>query len=386
LLGIAYVGFISLGLPDTLIGVAWPSARDSFRRQQADVALVFLGSGAGYFVSSLLTGRLLDLFKIGWLLALSSALVALSGFGYATAPVWALFAACSLIQGLGSGAIDAGLNHFVAHHFSARHMNWLHAFYSVGAMLGPLLMTAVLATRGSWRTGYFSVAVILLVLSLLFAFTRRHWNDPGNSAATDPNQTARVRAIAALRTPAVWLHVTLFFIYTGLEVTVGQWSFTVLTESRQMAKETAGLWVSAYWASILGGRILFGFLVEGIGIDRLLRGSIAAGVAGAGLFAWNVSTSISALALPVIGLGLASIYPNLMTRTAQRFGQGMAAHVIGFQVSAAMLGAALLPSGAGLLAEKFGLETVPMTAFGMAVVLFALHETLLARTRKNALL
>src|SRR5688500_452344 len=141
LLFIAYLGFISLGLPDTLIGVAWPSVRDHFNLFQSAVALIFFGSGFAYFFSSFFSGRLLRAFRVGTLLALSSALVALSGFGYASANVWLLFAACSLLHGLGSGAIDSGLNHYVAHHFSARHMNLLHACYSIGAMLGPLIMT-----------------------------------------------------------------------------------------------------------------------------------------------------------------------------------------------------------------------------------------------------
>src|SRR3954467_818355 len=125
LLVIAYLGFISLGLPDTLIGVAWPSVRDTFRLQQDSVGWLFLGTSSSYFVASFCTGRLLATLGIGWLLALSSVLVAVSGFGYGLAPAWVLFAACSLLHGLGSGAIDAGLNHYVAHHFAPRHMTWL---------------------------------------------------------------------------------------------------------------------------------------------------------------------------------------------------------------------------------------------------------------------
>jgi fucose permease len=153
ILAIAYLGFISLGLPDTLIGVAWPSVRDTFGRQQGDIAWIFFGTGTAYFLSSLFTGRLIGRLGIGMLLAGSSLLVAVSGFGYALSPVWGLFAICALIHGLGSGAIDAGLNHYVAHHFSARHMNWLHACYSLGATMGPVIMTSMLVWSHSWRAG-----------------------------------------------------------------------------------------------------------------------------------------------------------------------------------------------------------------------------------------
>jgi fucose permease len=376
LLFIAYLGFISLGLPDTLIGVAWPSVRGHFNVSQSALAWIFFGSGCSYFLSSFFSGRFLKLFRIGTLLAASSALVASSGFGYATAPVWTLFAACSLLHGLGSGAIDSGLNHYVAHHFSARHMNWLHGCYSVGAMLGPLIMTSFITGRGSWRSGYLTVAMILLILATLFALTRRRWdnnNATEDQAASDPSATTA----ETLGSGLVWMHIVLFFVYTGLEVTVGQWSFTVLTEARGISTQTAGLWVTGYWASIAAGRFLFGMIVERLGADRLLRISTATAVLGTMLFAMNI---MAAVALIIIGLGLAAIFPCLMARTPERLGKALAAHAIGMQVSAAMLGAAALPSLAGFLAERMSLEVVGKTAVGMAACLFLLHEFVL-RTR-----
>ena len=378
LLFIAYLGFISLGLPDTLIGVAWPSVRDHFNLPQSAVALIFFGSGFAYFFSSFFSGCLLRAFRVGTLLALSSALVALSGFGYASANVWLLFAACSLLHGLGSGAIDSGLNHYVAHHFSARHMNWLHACYSIGAMLGPFIMTSFIAWNESWRSGYLVVASILLTLSLLFAFTRRLWTD-----STQPQNSNEPRATTAetLRHPLVWMHILLFFIYTGLEVTIGQWSFTILKESRGLTDERAGLWVTAYWASIAAGRIAFGFIVERFGIDRLVRFSLLTSVLGTILFLLNLSEPISAISLVFCGLGLAAIFPCLMARTPERLGKRLAAPAIGMQVSAAMIGAAALPSIAGLLAQNVSLQSVATWAVGMAIVLFALHEFVLRSDR-----
>lgn len=380
LLIIAYLGFISLGLPDTLIGVSWPSVREHFALRQSEVAWIFFGSGCAYFVSSFFTGRLLKILSVGTLLALSSALVASSAFGYGWAGVWVAFAACSLLHGLGSGAIDSGLNHYVAHHFSARHMNWLHACYSAGAMLGPLIMTSVIAWHGSWRAGYWTVGGILLGLSLLFAITRRHWNDPRD--ASNPAPAEHAPAVSeTLRHPVVKLHMLLFFVYTGLEVALGQWSFTVLTEDRNVRVGTAGLWVSIYWGSIAVGRILFGFIVERLGIDRLIRLSTVAALLGTMLFALNVSDVISAFSLALTGLGLAPIYPCIMSRTPQRLGTALAAHAIGFQVSAAMLGAAVLPSLCGVLAQRVSLGAIPMALVMISAILLAVHETILLRTR-----
>ncbi|HYG36659.1 MAG TPA: MFS transporter, partial [Clostridia bacterium] len=293
-----------------------------------------------------------------------------------------LFALGSLLQGLGSGAIDAGLNHYVASHFSARHMNWLHACYSLGAMLGPLVMTAMIACSNSWRLGYLVVAVTLLVLSLLFSLTKARWDNHGHvpaSAADESEATQHISTAQALRNRTVWFHMVLFFVYTGLEVSLGQWSFTVLTESRRIDPGLAGIWVTIYWASILAGRILFGFVVERFGLDALIRISTVAVLVGTALFAWNPAPLISPLALGIAGFGLAPIFPCLMTRTPQRLGKQIAAHAIGFQVGAAMIGAAALPSLTGLIAQYFGLSLVGLTILAMAVVLVVLHEGVVAK-------
>jgi fucose permease len=383
LLIIAYLGFISLGLPDTLVGVAWPSVRNAFGLRQSAVALIFVGAGCGYFLSSFSVGKLLNALGVGLLLAASSALVALSTFGYGLAPVWALFAACSLLYGLGSGAIDAGLNHHVAHHFSVRHMNWLHACWSLGATLGPLIMTRAIASSGGWRAGYLTVAAILVCLALLFAATRRQWDEQGD-AGTEQRRDANIGMVQTLRHPLVRLQVALFFVYTGLEATVGQWSFTLLTESRNVPAESAGMWVTAYWASIGVGRVVFGTVAERIGIDRLLRFSTLTAVLGTVLLASTRSEPVSAVALALTGLGLAAIYPSMMTRTPQRLGNALSAHAIGFQVSAAVVGTAALPSLSGFLAEQFGMEAAAAAAVGMALMLLLLHEALLIPSRRTS--
>lgn len=382
LLVIAYLAFVSLGLPDTVIGVAWPSVRESFARQQADIAWIFIGTSATYFLSSFFAGKLLGLLNIGTLLAVSSLMVAASGFGFGLSAWWLTFASCALLHGLGSGAIDSGLNHYVSRHFSARHMTWLHACYSIGATLGPLIMTTVITSSGSWRAGYFTVASMLLALSLLFIFTRERWSTtpdiPDESAAPEEQPVSLAQA---LRLPVVWLQMLLFFVYTGLESAAGQWSYTILTESRGVPEKTAGLWVTLYWASLALGRIGSGFIVDLLGIDRLLRISTLIAVAGCTMFLLDGGTWLSALALGLTGVGLASIFPCLMTRTPQRVGAGVAAHAIGFQVSAAMTGVALLPSLGGLLAQSSGLETVPLLLVALAVAVLLLHEMLLRVAR-----
>ncbi|HYF36125.1 MAG TPA: MFS transporter, partial [Prosthecobacter sp.] len=231
--------------------------------------------------------------------------------------------------------------------------------------------------------GYATVASLLLILATLFVITRRHWDQSPETSVRDEPEDPDIPLREALRHGAVWVHILLFFIYTGLEVTVGQWSYSILTEARAVPKETAGLWVTVYWAGIGVGRLLLGFVVERIGIDRVLRFSMLIAVLGAALFMADISALMSSLALALIGLGLASIFPSLMTRTPQRLGKGIAAHAIGFQVSAAMLGAAALPSLAGFLGQRFGLEAISVAAVAMAVCLGLLHEGLLFSSRRQ---
>jgi fucose permease len=260
-------------------------------------------------------------------------------------------------------------------------MNWLHACYSIGATFGPLIMTAFLVQSGSWRAGYAVVGTVMLLLAFLFFATRRLWQNEGEQKSSSERGRATEHATVreTLTHGTVWVQIPLFFVYTGLEVTVGQWSFTLLTESRHINTSAAGLWVTLYWGSIGVGRVLFGFVVEWIGIDRLLRASTIAAIIGALSLALFTSSLSSLLGLVLIGLALAPIYPSMMTRTPQRLGPALAAHAIGFQVAAAMLGAAALPGVTGVIAQQTGLANIPLTALTMAGLLWLLHETLLHR-------
>jgi fucose permease len=239
-------------------------------------------------------------------------------------------------------------------------------------------MTALLAQQRSWRTGYVTVAVGLASLATLFVLTSGRWTAAPPNPAPDPAH-AKIRLLSVLRVQLVWLQILAFFVYTGLELTIGQWTFTVLTESRHVPEGRAGTLVAGYWASILVGRVLFGFVVDRLGIDRLLRLSIVAATAGAALLTASPGRPLAALGLALCGLGLAPVFPCLMTRTPQRLGSAVSVHAIGMQVSAAMVGAAALPSLAGVLAQWRGLEAVPAAALAMSLTLLGLHELLLHR-------
>lgn len=381
LLSIAYLGFISLGLPDPVAGVAWPKVRDEFHLSQSAFGWVFVALGCGYCLSGFFGGKLTQTLGLGNLLWLSSAFVAVAMFGSGMATAWPMFVACGVLWGLGSGGIDAGLNAYVSSHFSPRHVNWLHACYSLGATLGPLVMTAILVQGGSWRTGYAVVGSVLFAMAMLFLATRSRWDDHPRS-----EQTAAPAAISlreALRERLVWLQVALFFIYVGLEFTVGQWCYTLLTEARGVRSEVAGVLAGGYYGAIGVGRVASGVIANRIGLDALIRGAMLLVVIGAGLFALGAPVEIGLAGLVLIGLGLAPIFPCLMARTPQRLGTALATHAVGFQVSAGMIGAALVPTATGLMVEKYGLELVARFAVMLAMMLFATHEIVVRGSRRQ---
>ena len=373
LLSLAFIGFVSLGLPDAVIGVAWPSVRDTFQLRQGAVGLILVVSGVGYLLSSFFAGRLMHTFGIGLVLAASTGLVAAAMYGFAFSTMWAAFVFCALVHGLGSGAIDSGLNGYAAHHMSARHLIWLHACYCFGALIGPVLMSSVLANGRHYSAGYSAVGGTMLAMSILFLITHRSW---GETSSTANSIRLPVGAGSALGYSAVWLQMAVFFLYTGLEVTFSQWTFTVLTESRHVSPRIAGIAVGVYWGSIGVGRVVSGLIADRVGIDLLLRYCLLGAGSGALLFAARLPVEAAFLGLSLAGFGLSPVFPCLMSRTPQRLGMGLSAHAIGFQVGAAMIGAAVVPGTLGVMAGMGGVEVVPVGAVVLFGILSVLHERL----------
>lgn len=380
LLGIAYVGFISLGLPDSIAGVAWPSIRDTFDLHQSSFGLIFIGLGCGYCTSGFFGGTLTKALRLGNLLWISSGLVGVAMLCIGFSPAWPMIVVCSAIWGLGSGGIDAGLNAYASNHFSARHMNWMHACYSLGATFGPLIMTAILASTKSWRFGYDLVGLLLIIMTTLFVSTRDEWyvapSEPAGSEAKS------VSMIAILVDPRVCLQIVLFFLYVGIEFTVGQWCYTLLSESRGVRPDIAGILAGGYYASIGIGRILAGIVAHRVSLDILLRGSTCVVLVGAFLFAFDSPVFVSCAGLILTGLGLAPIFPCLMARTPQRLGVEYAVHAIGFQASAGMIGAATVPGLAGVLAETLGLTVITRFVIVASILMLITHELVMAVTRR----
>lgn len=376
LIALAYLSFVSLGLPDGLNGVAWPSIRGYFNLPLDALGSLLVMFTAGYLVSSFSSGRMLALMNLGSLLALSCLATAVSLIGYALAQAWWVMVALGVIAGLGAGAIDAGLNTFAATRFSARMVNWLHACYGVGAASGPVIMTSVLAAHHPWQRGYAMVGVSQLLLAICFWLTRRSWAKASAPEDMSSNSVARMPNISTMRLPVIWLSAAVFFLYTGIEAAAGIWAYSLFTQSRAVPMMTAGIWVSVYWGGLTVGRLLAGVAVGFVPANRLLRICVAGMALGAALIWMNVTSLLSFLGLGLMGLVSAPVFPSLIATTPERLGPAHTSNGVGFQIAAAVLGQSLLPASLGVLAGKFGLEIIGPALFVAAVMLLALVQGL----------
>jgi fucose permease len=421
LLVLAYLAFISLGLPDGLIGVGWPSIRADFGVSTASVGLLLFAGTAGYLTSSVAAGFTITRLGVGWLLAGSTALASFAMAGYALSPGLLVMVPCALLAGLGGGAIDSGLNVYAASAFGPKHMNWMHAFFGLGVAFGPLIMTSVVGGGLSWRWGYGVVALGQSGLALAFVLSARSWVAHRGPAQATPDGAqaaphdaspqagshdapsrdashgalpqagprdamasadigapsalaalAPIRSRETLRLPAVWLGVLAFATYVAIEVSAGLWAFLLLTTARGVGATVAGLCVSAYWASLFLGRVVQGVVAERIGTNRVLFVSLIGMAAGAALVAVPAPGWLAVIGLTMIGFSAAPVFPLLMLTTADRVGTAHADRAIGMQVGGAGLGGALIPAGIGVLLTRTDVEALGPALLVLSLALLAL--------------
>jgi fucose permease len=386
---LAFLAFVSLGLPDTLLGVAWPSIRDSFGRHTSDLGLM-LGSGAlGYLASSFLGGEILRRHGMARLLIGSTVLVGVALAGIALSPFWPALIVLSFVSGLSAGAIDAGINTFAAARFSPRVVNWLHACWGIGASVSPLLMTAVIQGGRSWRVGYAAIAGFMVIMFLLFVRSRDLWRVDAAEADQATGGAARSATIGeALRQPVVLAQMLFYFVYAGVEVGAGVWLYTLLREGRGEAHAIAGTVVGGYWAALTVGRIVFGQVAAHLSHLAVIRTGLIGSVIAIVLIWLPLPRGLGFAGILLLGFMLAPIFPTVISDTPLRVGAYFAPQAIGFQVSGAAVGIATLPGVIGLIAQRSGIGVLPICLLALAIALLALHEVIVlaasARARSAA--
>jgi len=372
LLLLAYIAFIALGMPDGLLGVGWPSIRATFGIPLDSMGFLLFASTSGYLVSAFLNGKLIARMGVGGVLAASCALTGAALICESLVPSWWMMVLLGVCCGFGAGAIDAGLNTYMAANYNESLMQWLHASYGVGITSGPLIMTAALTNFSSWQIGYRIVGGVQIFLALCFLISLPIWKQKPVEGGQQPDKRLtdyNTSYSETLRQPQVWLSLVLFMLYCGAEIAFGAWAYSVLTEARGVDPQTAGFWTGSYWAMFTIGRALAGLYTRRIGNSTLVKISVGGAMLGAGLLWWNPSPTVSVIGVALIGFSIAPIFPALTSGTSRRVSPRFAANTIGMQMAGASLGGVLVPSLIGVLARNISLDVVPVCMFVLYAVL-----------------
>lgn len=365
---LAYIAFIMLGLPTGLLGVAWPTMRADFALPLDAMGLLLISSTVGYSLASFFIARLIKRLGIGSLLVFSSVASAVALFGYPLAPAWSVIVGIGALAGFGSGILDAGMNTYLAAEYKESEMQWLHAFFGIGATLSPIIMTASLSRFVSWRPGYLFVGTLMIMMGGIFWLTYSAWKMPQQISETVTESGEAGPGLMDYQTslwesllhPQTWVGILLFLLYTGAELTLGNWTYTLFTEGRGISPQIAGIWAGGFWATFTIGRILGGLFVHRVRLNTLMISAMSLALAGSVLFWWNPLPLVGVLGVFVAGFAMAPIFAGLISSTRQRVGDHHAANTIGIQISAAGLGGAVLPALAGFLARRISLEAIPV--------------------------
>lgn len=393
LLTIVYVAFISLGLPDSLVGSGWPVMHEDLGVPLASAGILTMIIAVGTIVSSLASDRLTRRFGAGLVTAVSVGMTAAALVGFSLSGSFWMLCLWAIPYGLGAGAVDAALNNYVAVHYAARHMNWLHSFWGVGASISPFIMSYALGTRLGWSGAYGIVGGIQIALTVVLLVSLPLWGrvdavraagsagapDAAVDGEDDPATTGRahVPLAQALRIPGVLLVLTAFFAYCALESTAILWASTYLVTDRGVDAATAAAFGSLFLLGITGGRFLAGFVADRIGDTLLIRGGFATVAAGVVLIALPVGTDVLALVgLVVAGLGCAPIYPAIIHSTPVNFGRSSSQAIIGIQMAAAYTGSTLAPPLFGVLSAWAGTWIFPLFAAVLVALGLVMSERL----------
>ena len=381
LLIVIYLSFISLGLPDSLLGAAWPTMQQALAVPLSRAGWLSMIISSGTVVSSLCSGKVLQRFGTGAVVAGSVLLTAAALYGFSVSDSFVQLCLAAVPYGLGAGAVDAALNHYVALHFAARHMSWLHCFWGVGAALSPYIMSGFLKQDGNWQGGYRAVSVIQIALTVILFCSLPLWKrktgQPDGSGRQDEKP---LPMHALLRVKGVRQVLTAFFCYCALECTAGLWASSFLVYERGVDERTAARFAALFYIGITAGRFLCGFISERLGDRSMIRLGLCVIAAGITLLLLPLPRGAALCGLLTVGLGCAPVYPSQIHATPALFGKAQSQSLIGMQMASAYIGTTLMPPLFGMLAEHTGLHLFPFYLLGFLILLALMTEL----THKNA--
>ena len=379
LLALIYVSFISLGLPDSLLGSAWPQMQESLGVSLSLGGVISFLITASTILSSLMSHRVIQRFGTGGVTMCSVAMTALALLGFSLSDSFLVLCLWAIPYGLGAGSVDAALNNFVALHCKAKHMSWLHCFWGIGATGGPYIMGLCLSRGMGWQAGYRTISFLQMALTLILLLSLPLWKKqelPLSGGETVRPQTPQWRKL--LKRPGVKAALTAFFFYSALELTTGLWGSSYMVAVRGISPETAAKWISLFYLGITAGRFFSGILTLRFSDDTMVRLGEGTAIVGIIMLLLPLHNLFLCVGLILTGLGCAPIYPSLLHATPQRFGKSLSQSLMGTQMAISYLGSTTMPPVSGFLSEKISMGLYPVL-----LLVFALSMTILTEKGRH---
>ena len=385
LLAIIYLAFISLGLPDALLGSAWPTMYSEFDVPVSYAGIISMIIALGTIISSLQSDRLTRKLGTGKVTAISVAMTAIALLGFSSSHAFWMLCVWAVPYGLGAGSVDAALNNYVALHYESHHMSWLHCMWGVGATVGPYIMGFALSGGKTWNTGYLYIGVLQIVLTAILVFSLPLWKERKTSESsgnTNENTTLEkpLTLPQIIKIPGAKEVMLCFFCYCAIEQTAGLWASSYLTLFKGVSAETAARFAGMFFIGITVGRAINGFIAMKLQDSQMIRlgqSIIAIGVIVMLLPGPHI---ISLAGLILIGLGCAPVYPCIIHSTPAHFGAGRSQALIGVQMASAYVGTCLMPPIFGLIANHISIALFPVYIMALLILMVIMHELLSKKT------
>lgn len=374
LLAVIYISFISLGLPDSILGSAWPSMYTELSVPVSYAGTVSMIIAAGTIISSLVSDRLIRKLGTGLLTAVSVSMTALALLGFSISHSFRQLCLWAIPYGLGAGSVDAALNNFVALHYKSRHMSWLHCFWGIGATIGPYIMGLCLTRGLGWNFGYRTIGIIQVFLVVCLIISLPLWRAKGLSAAGETQKEESLSLNDAVKLPGARPALTSFFCYCALEATTGLWASSYMVLYKGIGPKTAAKWASLFYFGITAGRFICGFIADRFGDKLMIR--IGQAIAGFGVLSLlsPAGNALTVAGLILVGLGCAPIYPSLLHKTPDNFGADRSQSVMGIQMASAYMGSTFMPPVFGFLAERVNIGLYPAYLAVFVVLMSSMSE------------
>lgn len=376
LLVIIYIAFISLGLPDSILGSAWPIIHMDFNVPISSAGIATMIVSGGTIISSFFSEKLIRRFGTGKVTAVSVFMTAAGLLGTNMAPGFLWLCILGIPLGLGAGAVDSALNNFVANNYEAKHMNWLHCFWGVGATSGPFIMSMLIEKEKGWRAGYATIGIIQMILVVCLVISLPLWKKYEKQSTEEVTLKTEVSLKNLIRLRGAKPAFVGFLCYTAIELTTGLWSSSYLVTIKGISPEKVAKWVSLYYLGITIGRLLAGFLAMKVNNKNMIRIGQTVILCGALLLLLPLPSAVHMIGLIMIGLGCAPIYPAMLHDTPNRFGKEMSQGIMGIQMAVAYVGNTFVPPLFGLFAGVAGFFWLPIFLIILLIIMVIASESL----------